>query len=162
MKKSISLLFAVAAAMPTSVFADDDGFMVHLYDGAAEAFSFSETKKIVFNDNGFTVEGTAASQLRSFNFDDVAKITFEDVQTAIGSVKSEDSADIDICLSSDRNTILLNGIDGSRRNIMRIYSVTGTTVVSSKNFSEPSVDISNLPEGIYILTINNNTFKFKK
>ena len=161
-KNSFCLLFAVAAAMPTNVFADDDGFKVHLSNGASQLFTFSETKKIIFNEEGFTVKGTDVNDLGSFFFDDVAKITFENATTDIKGVQSENGSELSISLSSDRCTIMVSGIETGRNNVMRMHTVTGTTVMSPKNFNGTQIDISNLPGGIYILSINNNTFKFKK
>lgn len=152
---------AAALASPTSVFADDDGFIIHLNNGGADAFKFSETKKITFEGDGFTVIDTQTNTKGSYFFDDVAKITFENVTTGIQGVVTG-SEGLQFFMNNDHSQIMVDGLSADERNTMRIHTVAGTTVMNSSRFNSNSIDITSLPEGIYILTINNQTFKFKK
>ena len=152
-------MLAMAAACPMNLFADDDGFVVRMNNGTAEAFKFSETKKITFNADGFNVIDTQSKNVGTYLFEEVAKITFDNELTGIEQAIS-DGEDVMFRLSADRQSVEVSGIGAD--SVMRLHSITGTTVMSTASFNGSSVDISNLPEGIYILSINNKTFKFKK
>ena len=158
-KRSIYLILTALIFSHICAYADDEGFVIRMNNGTDNAFAFSETKKITFNADGFTVVDNNSRDAGSYFFDDVQKIYFSNSLTGIENAVAEGEG-VRFALTADGQKIIVAGISGSC--MLRMHTVTGTTVMSSKNFTDGSIDISNLPSGIYILSLNNQTFKFKK
>ena len=156
-KKFIYLL--LIAASPLNMMADDDGFVIRMNNGAADAFKFSETKKITFSGDGLNVIDLNSNVMSTYLFDDIEKIVFESNFTGIDGVVSE-GENVQFCLSDDGQKIMLGGVSNGCS--MRLYNVTGTMVMNMSRFDGTEIDVSNLPAGIYVLSVNNQTFKFKK
>lgn len=161
-KKTINLLFAALIALPLCASADDDGFKIHMNNGMSKEFTFTEVGKIQFNSEGFFVLDTQKNLLGGFQFDEVAKITFEGITTGLGQTMTDESENISIKVDYAGTTLSVSGLNSQKRNTMRLYNVSGNLIMNSSEFNDSQIDISALPEGIYILSVNNTTFKFKK
>lgn len=160
-KKSILLLWAALTVLPSAVSADDDGLIIHLANGGKNSFIFSEMKKIVFDSNNLIIVNIFGSESNTYLFDDIRKITFSDTVTGIESTSVTGSSELDIRLAADGSRIFVGGAAGSIDKPVRLFSVAGTMVMAG-SLKDGSIDISALPQGIYILSVENQTFKFKK
>lgn len=124
-------------------------------------FSLSEVRKITFSTDGFDVvlKGDDAS-LTSFKFETVGKLTFAD-ETSVNSVLNEAKL-IRVAPNPVRDYLHITGCDQLSGNDLAIYSVSGQNILKINNWDGNDIDVSHLPEGIYIVNINSTTLKFVK
>lgn len=63
-------------------------------------------------------------------------------------------------LRQDGDRVSVDGIGGQAR--MQIYNVNGQCIASTVGTATEGISIKSLPHGVYILRVNNATFKFSK
>ena len=92
--------------------------------------------------------------------DDITEITFS-LTSGFTNVRMGETG---ITVSAERGTGVLhiNGTKPGQTYDVAVYDAAGRTVWSDKKWSGQAVDLSGKPAGVYILNINNTTFKFSK
>lgn len=144
--------------IPFSASADD--VLIKIYgagNSSAEEFVLDEVKKLTFQDDYFTVM-TFGGESRFFNYDETGRIVFTSVATGIAQVTPEGVSSIDI--SYDGSVLRITGCKSSAQ--LRIYDVTGRPVIGKTINGDTDISTENLPSGVYILKLNNRTFKFSR
>lgn len=120
-------------------------------------YALDDIRKITFQEYGFTImlnDGTSDS---SFEYSDIQKMVFDNVQTGIENVKTETGSGI--VLAYDGSTIRVSGVEKAQ---LMVFDIAGRPVISQKVQGEAEVSTENLSAGVYIVKVNNKTFKFSK
>ena len=122
------------------------------------------------------VDSPSATTLASFSLSDISKLSFADGKmmvtlsdettkevalntnlTAIAGVTDNDSK---LQVVYDGNTISVAGL--AKAENAAIYSIGGEKVVNLKSWNGSQVNVGSLSNGVYILKVNNKSFKFIK
>ena len=155
------LAMMTSLLISSSAFADEDLKIkvVSNVDGVAPVeYAINDIRKITFQEYGFTImlkDGTSDS---SFEYIDIQKMVFDNVNTGIDNVKSE-KAD-GIAISYDGSSIKVSGCAEASQ--LRVFDIAGRPVISESIKGEAVISTENLSSGVYILRVNNKTFKFNK
>lgn len=151
-----------SACLVSSSALADDGLTLKVISSNGEApveYALDDIRKITFQTDDFTVmfnDETLGSQ--TFMYGDVQKMEFGTVTTSIGNVNAENGSEI--AISYDGRTIKVSGCEESAQ--LRVFDISGRPVISETVSGEALVSTDNLSAGVYILRVNNKTFKFSK
>lgn len=159
MKNSVMAILA-SFILPMSAMADGEGLSIKVFHGtgAPTEYSLDAVRKITFQEDGFTVAFKNAEQAdASFFYDEVGKIMFGEVSTGIENVQKEEGSDI--AISYDGRTLNVTTAEAAQ---LRLFDVSGRPVISERISGNAQVSTENLSAGVYILKVNNKTFKFSK
>lgn len=142
---------------------DDVLFTVLLKDGQNYEFMLAQQPKIVFGTEGLEVQTSDMDvTLPSTSFGDIDRIVFktdspvtdlEDLAETIPSMRFQ---------FLDGQTVVVDGVRGDA--FVSQYSIDGKSVPLNVERSESRivVHLNHLPKGIYILKIDNQSFKISK
>lgn len=140
--------------------ANGQSFMT-FYDtagGPMASWSLHEVSKVTFDEGNIVVKNLAGDDIFAIN--EVLSIKFTDQgiddPTSVEKISSDVSS---IRIATDENSVRVIGANAGR---VVIWAVNGQQLYNNRNWHGESIDITQLERGIYIITINNNTFKFKK
>ncbi len=145
MKKKILTLLLLTCQ--TLAFADGSALLITLKDGSKAGYILSQKPTVTFADSKLNVKVDDAST--AYNVADVNTFTFVDEKeiTAIQELSQGSS------LFEYRNgTIRAEGAS------IQVYSLDGKLV---KN-GESTVSLTNYPNGVYIVKMNNQIIKIRK
>jgi hypothetical protein len=93
-----------------------------------------------------------------FDFSQVLSIKFTDDVDIPSSIKTiHDDAQLRIATSESAIKVL-----GATSGTVTIWNPSGQQLYSNRNWHGEDINISHLERGIYIITINNTSIKFKK
>lgn len=106
---------------------------------------------------GVTV--TNGSETASMSWDAFSKLSFY-VSTGLEGVMNDPSARIRLRENPVYNLLQVDGAFSD--SALGIYSVSGVCHLSLAHWQGESIDVSSLPSGLYILSIDNKTVKFFK
>lgn len=129
---------------------------VQLISSGTQSFSVSETGKIYF-DNGFLMVDDGDNIPFSFPLSDIRKVLFSGT-TSVEAIESDhiriypNPATTFLRISSDRNS-------DSR---YQIFSIDGRLLMSGVCKQEETINISRLPKGLYLIKVDDKTFKISK
>lgn len=130
--------------------------IVHTKDGSEVAYILAQQPRVTFSDNCLVVACDDAEV--SYPLADMWKFTFNqtDETEGIAAVVTDEPP-----LTINDGVIVVSGLnEGS---IARISTLGGTIVHSEKLSSDSwTFRLSSLPAGIYLISINNTTFKIAK
>ena len=156
MKKAFITVCLAALALPSM--ADEESLVINMADGSAQqTFALADMGKLVFNENGFTVN--AGIETASFNYDAVKSIKFAGLSTGIGTVTSEENS---LKPYYSNGCLGIAGWPQERKARAAVYSIDGTTVITVNNWDGTPIPVSGLTRGIYIFKVDNNNLKFIK
>ena len=122
------------------------------------SWSLNDVRKVTF-DGGDIVVRTSASD-ESFALSDVLSIKFTDSDHQDPTTVEKINSDVaQLRIASDETSIR---VIGANNGAISICSISGQPLYNNRNWHGEIIDISYLERGIYIITINNSTFKFRK
>ncbi len=125
-------------------------------DGNVSKFALADEPVITYSGNDIVVTcGDAVLQTSMAN---VESVTFEKGEpTSISEMRTKD-----VTPSFSFNTASFEGLQAGAA--INVFSIEGKMVSSSKADAEgkASIDMGNLPTGVYILRTPNKSFKIKK
>ena len=160
MKKKLGLLAVVLAmAGSWSSMQAQVKLVVHSVDGSLLEASLGEVKSLAFNESGFNVNSFKGQALGNFAFENVKKIEFVSEVSGVGDVVANVS---NLGLSVSRNVLRVTGWGANESAPMAVYGVSGQCLLNEANWNGGDINISNLPSGVYVLKVKNETFKFRK
>ncbi len=147
----MALFGGAAFAQSAMTFYDTDGW-------ARESWRLQDVGKVTFDGGNIVV--THALGTYSVGINEVLSIKFTDyVEPDPTSIEKINTDAAQLRIATDDSAIrILGARDGS----VAIWTVTGQQVYDNRGWQGEEINISHLDRGIYIITINNNTFKFKK
>lgn len=95
----------------------------------------------------------------SQNVDQVRSLIFSELSTAIEDVKFE--TNISVYPNPTVDALMVNGVQENSK--MVVYSMNGIMILSqTAQDGINKIDVSNLPNGMYLLHMDTETFKFTK
>ena len=136
---------------------------VHLKDGTIVQFTLPVQKPVVSFTRGMmkvAFQENGDEDYVSFERDQVENLTIGTTDaTAIEDVKSDECQRISFNLTS-AGVVRVGGLQPSDR--LQVFSIDGKSVsaVMSRNDGEATVDLTQQPRGIYIVSVNQR-FSFK-
>ena len=89
----------------------------------------------------------------------VKRLVFYNPTAGIGDVTAEET---DLRLVVNGNLVSLDGWTPGTVARATVYSVSGQAVYVDGAWDGSAIDVARLPQGIYILKVNNNSYKFRK
>ena len=154
------MLLSMAASVIFSLSASaDDVVTLKVIDqnGAEKEYALDDVKRLAFHEESFTMffNGNAASE--EFRYEDVLKMQFGAKDyTGLQNV----AEDTDFNIKYDGSMLMVEGC-GNGANML-IYDISGRPVMNKRINNSAEISTSQLSAGVYILKINNKTFKFSK
>ena len=146
-----SLVFLSILLLPLMSMAEVDNILiVETNDGVTISFALAEKPEISFEGKVMSVITEKDSQY--FEISNISKWYFEQVTSGIQAVKKEQPS-IKVV---DNDKIIVDGSISLSK--IRLYSIDGkeqSVKVSYSDDSKPVINISSLPKGIYVISINN-------
>ena len=136
---------------------------VHLKDGSIVQFTLPVQKPVVSFTHGMmkvAFQENGNEDYVSFERDQVENLTVGTTDaTAIEDVKSDECQRISFNLTS-AGVVRVGGLQSSNR--LQVFSIDGKSVstVVSRNDSEATIDLTQQPRSIYIVSVNQR-FSFK-
>ena len=151
MKKTLTvILFAMATALPVSA----QQMLIEKVGYENEIISLNNLKQITFDGTTVNIEQTDG-KTSSTSMEYIDRISFGDF-TSIDNIDSNNAL-VDY-ISRDEITINCEAGTG-----IAIYSVTGMTLLNVRSEADrKQISIANLPKGIYILKVGDQTVKITK
>ena len=143
--------------------AEHGTLFVHLKDGTIVQFTLPVQKPVVSFTRGMmkvAFQENGDEDYVSFERDQVENLTVGTTDaTAIEDVKSDEGQRISFNLTS-AGVVRISGLQLSDR--LQVFSIDGKSVsaVVSRNDGEATVDLTQKPRGIYIVSVNQR-FSFK-
>ena len=151
MKKILTIiLFAMATALPASA----QQMLIEKTGSENEIISLDNLKQITFDGTTVKIEQTDG-RTSSTSMRYIDRISFGDF-TSIDNIDSNNAL-VDYI---SRDVITINCEAGTG---IAIYSVTGMTLLNRRSEADrKQISIANLPKGIYILKVGDQTVKITK
>ena len=121
------------------------------------SWSLLDVTKVTFEGSNIAVKGKLDTEY--FDFGHVMSIKFtdnEDTPSSITSIR-DNASQLRIAASEGAIKVL-----GATSGTVTIWNPNGQQLYSNRNWNGEDISISHLERGIYIITINNTSFKFKK
>lgn len=159
MKKQILIAGAMLCASFCLQAADVQSIVVQVKGGRNTTYAISNVRKITFLGSTMSVTTTDASS-ENYTISEVQKLLFQNVD--ITNVNEVSTSNLKAYPNPAKNVLNVDGI--SKVDNLRLYNLTGSELSVSYGLVNNGLQIStgNLPQGIYLLQVNNQTIKFQK
>lgn len=120
----------------------------------------SDVKWATFAQRSLTLTGQdLTSVLYHTELPNVKRLVFYNPTAGIGDVTAEET---DLRLVVNGNLVSLDGWTPGTVARATVYSVSGQAVYVDGAWDGSAINVARLPQGIYILKVNNNSYKFRK
>lgn len=137
------------------------GLIIKLSGGNNSSYSISEISKLTFSGSSLVVNHVSGTET-PYALSDISSILFNAESSSIESEAVKDTEQFSVYPNPATDVIYVNANINSSENV-KIYNTAGSlalsTYISSAN--DP-IQIETLPQGVYILKINNQALKFLK
>ncbi len=153
---AVALMLSVATLSKA-----DKVIQIHSYDTEAVPveFAIADISKIQFGEGNFSVLLGESETGGSFDYKNVSRISFAE-SAAVNSVESTTA--MVVTPNPVRNNLVVKGGQELYGSDMNIYSVTGMHVLRVVAWQGETIDVSQLPAGVYVINIKSETIKFVK
>ena len=149
------LAFTLGLAFPLT--AQSTMMTIHLNDGSERNYFMSENDRVYFEDNEtLVVEITINTKSDRYNLADIRKITCAETE----GVSENSSASVYLTPNPVHDVFLLRNLDG--KETIQIYALDGRLMKSTETSEGQSIDISDLPIGLYHVKTEQQTLKMIK
>lgn len=125
-------------------------------DGKSETYSLKEIRKITFGDNLLNIMPKNSVKSDSYLFEHIMKMYFRKEGSSLTYIGQESPLRLVQC----GNSLSVEGFNGVAD--LYIYDINGRAFCKTMQWKGGSIDISDFPNGIYILLVGNQPFKFIK
>ena len=155
----MALALAASVMLPFSASADDVvTFRITGSDGTVKEYALDDINRLAFQEESFTMIFNNGAGDELFRYEDVLKMNFGSMEhTAIQNVADEEGG---ITISYSGDMLSIDGCTAGTR--MMVYDISGRPVMGSTVSGSAQISTQQLSAGVYILRINNKTFKFSK
>lgn len=150
--KKIALFLMMALSYITTNAANGKSLFVTFNDGLKVEFALSTSPEITFNNDQMTIKSTETTV--SYELWKVATFTYGATSTGISQVETYSKYTIEgnhITIDGTNNKIGIFTLDGKKIHLSPIPTGDKT-----------SINLNELPHGIYIIRINNNSIKIAR
>lgn len=144
------LVTALILGSSTNVMADDYKYLTAKYNNEEKSIELASIRKITF-EAGDVVVYTSEGQVK-FPLSEMEKMFFSEAPTVIESMPMETAS---MKVSGGVLSVSGNGL-------LRIYSGNGQLQQMAKVDGSSRISLQNLPKGVYIISIGNQSIKFNK
>lgn len=153
-KKWISFLFVICTF---PAIAQTEILMTY-HDGTEQTFLIAETSRLYFlNANLVIDEGDESPQ--NIELASIRKITFPWSTMQISEPEQDEQP---IIYPNPAQNFICVSNTSSGEMAVKIYSLSGKLILSDSAYVGSEIDISTLPSGLYLVKLNNKTFKLSK
>lgn len=148
---AVALLFNLS---PTAVYAQQ---MVVQTQLGSDAYNLSNIAKVLVKKDGMSVV-ERAKNAKTYSYPQIMKITFH-TATSLTTPKASPS-NFKVKVEDGGNAISWTGTKGEQ--VVTLFDITGKIISQATRQTSQRMDISDLPHGIYVLKVGNNSIKFSK
>ena len=151
------LLVALTIGLFFHLAAQSTQMTIHFNDGTERTYYMSEDDRVYFEDNeALVVEIAPTAKSERFNLADIRKITCSET---VG-VLEETSTPIWLSPNPVHDFVILHNLSG--RQPVSIYALDGRVVKSLEAIEGQRIDISDLPDGLYLVKTQSCILKMIK
>lgn len=133
------------------------GVVVQYTTNQEQAFILNDQGKIFFSGNNLVIN-QSNGQTRTIAISDIRKLYF---QTNL-SINNDISFDNSIILYPNPATDNIKLSNIKNHSLICIYSMDGKLLINQFSSSDQSINVGSLKKGLYIVKVNNKTFKLIK
>lgn len=151
------LLIVMGLATCAGCFAQDN-ITINLASGK-KTYKVDDIKSMTFEGNSLKVN-KQTDEADTYLFADITSISFNTTD-GVKDLKIE-GGKLAINVKPGSSIIEINGYDSKERYSVAVFNLAGEKVLDNKAWKGEPVDISALPQGVYVFKINNTTLKFRK
>ena len=158
-KKGV-LAIITSVVIPFSAFADDEvTFKVIGTNGNINEYNLEEVRRLTFQEETFTLMFNSSQGDEIFRYDGVRCMQFGSVSTGQDNIRIDDAVG-EFTIRYDGTVLNISGCSDKVQ--LTVYDISGRPVISQNINGDAAVSTEALNSGVYILKINNKTFKFSK
>ncbi len=157
MRKNLTLACLAAVALSVQASGDDTKLKVSVV-GGSQAFDLASISKITFGNESFTVS-TADGKTATFEYGKVSSIKFDDTPSSVGDIPGDKAA---AQLHFRNGRIEADGWPEGKTATIAVYDMGGRVVLRMGNWDGTPVNVSDLADGIYLFSVDNQSIKFVK
>ena len=153
---AVALMLSVATLSKAEL-----AIKIHSYDTEAQPVEFvlSELSKVKFGAGNFSVLMGEEGAGVSFDLKNVSRITFGEASAV--ELVERDGAMV-VTPNPVRNTLVVKDGQDLYGYDMNIYAITGAQAMRVAAWQGETIDVSQLPAGVYVINIQSETIKFVK
>lgn len=141
--------------------AKSQNLVVRLRTGTEYSKGLSTVQKLTFS-NGTVLVHLKSNPTETYPMSTVQKIYFQNVKTDLDNVFSSTSERLNIYPNPVDNVLFIQNAPTSAT-ALKIYRLDGALLLNETVSNDtPSVNVSNLPSGMYLIKMNNQVSKFVK
>jgi len=162
MKKQILIIGAILCGSLSMHATDVQSLVLQAKGGSESTCALSNVRKITFSGSILSVVKKDATQ-SDYTISNVQKLLFGLRSETATLVKNEESSSSLKAYPNPAKEIL--NVDGiSKVDNLHLYNLTGSELSVSHSLVNNGLQIStgNLPQGVYLLQVNNQVIKFQK
>lgn len=149
-KRLLSLMFASAlGAMTVSA---QTNMVVKLNNGTAQRIDISTVNKVLLGAKSLTVY---ADNVLPFDYTNVTSLKFEQTSDGINGIVGDGG----ITLDRNGDLLTLTGINPGDR--VNVYNAKGQAI-GNVVMADGLLNLSSLGKGVYVIQVNNKTFKISR
>ena len=149
-KRLLSLMFASAlGAMTVSA---QTNMVVKLNNGTAQRIDISTVNKVLLGAKSLTVY---ADNVLPFDYTNVTSLKFEQTSDGINGIVGDGG----ITLDRNGDLLTLTGINPGDR--VNVYNAKGQAI-GNVVMADGLLNLSSLGKGVYVIQVNNTTFKISR
>ncbi len=156
MKKTF-ITVAIAAASLMSQHANATDNLVVKTRSNSSKIALDDIKGLKFSGEKMFVYTQSSDTPVEFNLVDIVSLKFAPDGTQGIESTTADKQKINICYSN--GVLSAKGVSKAKT---AIYSINGQREIAINSWDGSAVSLDNLTNGVYVLTVNNQTFKFVK
>lgn len=147
-----STCFSCLALTPST--SESQNLIVWLKSGEKVRYNLEESPKTTFTQTSIVIETNSIKVDYSLN--QVIKYTYEKTTTDVKSSKMDE-----MIVSQEGNNLIFNNL--KKGSTIQIYSLDGTLLeTKNSNTNSTIISLSNYPNNVYLVKINNTTYKIIK
>lgn len=154
--KQVALLLLL---LPSTLVFSQTGLRVFYVSGTNQTFNVATSGALYFESDNLYIKTDGTTAPTTIPVSIIQKLTFTNVTTAVTAVADHKKVILYPNPSSDFFRIITNSTDNLK---VRVYSLTGQLVHQGIYVNEQNIDVSNLTTGLYVVQVDNSTFKFVK
>lgn len=141
--------------------AKSQNLVVRLRTGTEYSKSLSTVQKLTFS-NGNVLVHLKTNPTETYPMSTVQKIYFQNVKTDLNDVFASPAERLNIYPNPVDNVLFIQNAPTSATSL-KIYRLDGALLLNETVSTDiPSVNVANLPSGMYLIKMNNQVSKFVK
>lgn len=135
------------------------GIKVFYVGGTTQTFSVATNGALYFASDNLYIKTDGASAPTTIPVSIIQKITFTDQTTAVSAIAADQKI---ILYPNPAKDFFRISTSSTEKLKVRVYALTGQLLHQGIYTNEQNIDVSNLTTGVYLIQVNQSTFKFVK